>query len=49
MGLVMAILTLPAEAAQAIANRLVDVGIRAILNYAPVQITLAGDGSSPEY
>lgn len=38
--LVMAILTLPAEAAQAIANRLVDVGIRAILNYAPVKLRL---------
>jgi redox-sensing transcriptional repressor len=39
----MAVLVTPAEAAQAIADRLVKLGIKAILNFAPVQLTVPDD------
>ena len=35
-----AILAVPATAAQEISNQLVEAGIRAILNYAPVNINV---------
>src|SRR5574341_517531 len=35
-----AILAVPAEAAQLVANQLVDAGIRAILNYAPITLNV---------
>ncbi len=35
-----AMLAVPAEHAQAVAERLVEVGIRAILNYAPINLTV---------
>ncbi|MBO5328398.1 MAG: redox-sensing transcriptional repressor Rex [Clostridia bacterium] len=35
----MAVLTVPASAAQAVANELYEAGIKAILNFAPVQLT----------
>ena len=38
-----AILVTPAEAAQEIANRLVHAGVKAILNFAPVQLEVPGD------
>jgi redox-sensing transcriptional repressor len=34
------ILAVPADAAQAVADRLIDAGIRALLNFAPVSITV---------
>ena len=39
----MAILTVPADVAQETAIRLVDSGVRAILNYAPVTLMLPGN------
>ncbi len=39
-GIRIAILTVPASAAQSMADRLVDAGIRAILNYAPLTLLL---------
>lgn len=39
-GVKIAILTVPAEAAQDMADRLVNAGIQAILNYAPVTLRL---------
>lgn len=39
----LAILTVPAEPAQAIAERLVKAGVQAIWNFAPVTLTLPGD------
>ncbi len=42
-GLKVAMLAVPAEKAQAVADKLVEAGIRAILNYAPINIsTLSG-------
>jgi redox-sensing transcriptional repressor len=38
-----AVLAVPADVAQAAADRLVSAGIRAILNFAPVQLQVAGD------
>ncbi len=38
-----AILTTPARVAQQVANRLVDAGIRAILNFAPMQLNVPDD------
>jgi redox-sensing transcriptional repressor len=38
-----AILAIPAEGAQSIADRLTRLGIRAILNFAPVQLTVPDD------
>jgi len=40
LGIDIAIIAVPADAAQEIANRLVDSGIRAILNFAPVKINV---------
>jgi redox-sensing transcriptional repressor len=39
----MAVLVTPAEAAQAVAQRLVRAGVKAILNFAPVQLSVPGD------
>ena len=39
----MAMLTVPASAAEAVADRLVQAGIKAILNYAPVSINVPND------
>jgi redox-sensing transcriptional repressor len=38
-----AILTVPAAAAQSVANRLVSAGVKAILNFTPVKIIAPGD------
>lgn len=38
-----AVLTVPAEEAQAVAQQLVEAGIHAILNFAPVQLQLPAD------
>jgi len=38
MGITVAILTVPSEAAQNVAERVVEAGVRGILNYAPVPI-----------
>lgn len=35
-----AILAVPADAAQAVGNQLVELGVRAILNYAPITLTV---------
>ncbi len=35
-----AMLTVPADEAQAVADELVEAGVRAILNYAPIVITV---------
>ncbi|NMB11799.1 MAG: redox-sensing transcriptional repressor Rex [Firmicutes bacterium] len=37
----LAIITVPADAAQAVSNTLVDAGIKAILNFAPVQLEVS--------
>jgi len=42
-GIKIAILTVPAQVAQSIADRLVDAGIEAILNYAPVTLILPAE------
>ncbi len=39
----MAMITVPASAAQAVADRLVQAGVKAILNYAPVSINVPND------
>jgi redox-sensing transcriptional repressor len=39
----MAVLVTPAEAAQAVADRLVRLGVRAILNFAPLQLTVPNE------
>ena len=39
----MVILAVPAEAAQAVANQLVELGVRAILNYAPITLSVPPD------
>jgi redox-sensing transcriptional repressor len=39
-GVVVAMITVPAKAAQEVANELVEAGIKAILNYAPVNLTV---------
>jgi redox-sensing transcriptional repressor len=39
----MAVLVTPAEAAQAVADRLVRLGVRAILNFAPLQLTVPAE------
>ena len=41
----LAIMTVPAEAAQAVADKLVAAGIRGILNFAPVSITVPAEVS----
>ncbi len=40
-GVQIAMIATPAEAAQAIADRLVEAGVRAILNYAPITISVS--------
>ena len=39
----MAVLVTPAEAAQGVADRLTKLGVKAILNFAPVQLTIRDD------
>ena len=39
----MAVLVTPADAAQAITDRLVDLGVKAILNFAPIQLAVPDD------
>ena len=41
-GIVVAILAVPTQAAQLVADRLVAAGVRAILNYAPVRLKVPG-------
>lgn len=41
--IIVAILTIPADAAQKVAERLVSAGVRGILNYAPVNLNLSPD------
>lgn len=43
LGIKIAILTVPAEAAQSTADKLVKAGIKSILNYAPVTLKLPAD------
>jgi redox-sensing transcriptional repressor len=38
----MAIIAVPAGAAQEVADKLIDMGIRAILNYAPITLSVPG-------
>lgn len=42
-GIQVAMLTVPASAAQEVANQLVKAGVRAILNYAPVSLNVPED------
>lgn len=42
-GIRLAMLTVPASAAQSVAEQLVKAGIRAILNYAPISLNLPDD------
>jgi redox-sensing transcriptional repressor len=44
-GIKLAILSVPGEAAQAVTDKLVAVGIRGILNFAPVSISVPADVS----
>ena len=39
-GIKIAMLTVPASAAQAVADKLIQAGIKAILNYAPISINV---------
>jgi redox-sensing transcriptional repressor len=39
-GIKVAMIAVPAEAAQAVANQLIQVGVRAILNYAPITLAV---------
>jgi redox-sensing transcriptional repressor len=39
----MAVLVTPADAAQAVADRLIRLGVKAILNFAPVQLVVPDD------
>lgn len=43
LGIKIAMLTVPASVAQAVAEELVEAGIRAILNYAPISLNLPAD------
>ncbi len=43
MEIEMAIITVPAEAAQAVGTALTDAGVRAILNFAPVNLDVPGN------
>ena len=38
-----AVIVTPAEAAQAVADRCVSVGVKAVLNFAPVQLSVPDD------
>ncbi len=40
MGVKMAMLTVPATAAQSVADKLIQAGVRAILNYAPISLNV---------
>lgn len=42
-GIKIAMLTVPASAAQEVADKLVQAGIRAILNYAPISLNVPGN------
>ena len=42
-GIKVAMLTVPAEHAQEVAEQLIEAGIRAILNYAPITINVPQD------
>jgi redox-sensing transcriptional repressor len=42
-GIKMAMLCVPASAAQAVTDKLVDAGVKGILNYAPVSLTVPND------
>jgi len=42
-GIAIAVITTPEEAAQEVADRLVDAGIRSILNFAPAVLTVPDD------
>lgn len=42
MGCNIAVISVPAEAAQAIARRVADLGLRAILNFAPAALDVGG-------
>ena len=42
-GVKVAMLTVPAEYAQDVTDLLVEAGVKAILNYAPIQISTPGD------
>jgi len=42
-GIRMAMIAVPAEAAQEVADRLIEAGIRAILNYAPINLNVPDD------
>lgn len=42
LGVKVAMLTVPASAAQAVADQLVQAGVKAILNYAPVNLNVPG-------
>jgi redox-sensing transcriptional repressor len=41
-NVIMAMLTVPATAAQKITDKLVEAGVKAILNYAPISLTVPG-------
>lgn len=43
LGIQIAMLAVPAESAQQVANQLVEAGIRAILNYAPITLAVPPD------
>ena len=43
LGVKIAMLTVPASAAQAVTDQLVEAGIRAILNYAPISLNVPGN------
>jgi redox-sensing transcriptional repressor len=42
-GIKMAMIAVPAEAAQMVANLLIEAGVRAILNYAPINLNVPDD------
>jgi redox-sensing transcriptional repressor len=42
-GIKIAMLTVPASAAQGVADKLVQAGVRAILNYAPISLNVPGN------
>ena len=42
-GVKMAMMTVPAASAQAVADRLVQAGVKAILNYAPISLNVPAD------
>lgn len=42
-GIKIAMLAVPAEHAQSVADQLVDAGVQAVLNYAPINITVPSD------